>query len=232
MAHSSGFDLADVIDEAISRSGGLDVTAESVTSARRSLYLILNEWNIRNFDTWRVETREFSFPVHDRVVPVHLDRFIDDVLQVNVVQYPNNPQARGSEVTMRRVDETQYAQLTAKATHGQPSQYVFSRTEPPSIRVFPLGRPDLGNELLRVTYVARPQSFSLDNQDLDSPSRWTNALVAGMALDMARKRPLLSGQGYPENTISRLAGEYEMALQHARLNDRQRVNFQVRLGRR
>jgi len=217
------FDFADVLDEAIALSGGESTTADDVLSARRSLHLLLIEWNNRSFNTWRVKHETFSVGRGGQVL---LPTRIDDVIQVS----SNNPETQvdflGSQANMKRISATEYANLTV-LPKGRPSMYYLERSEPPRLYVYPIGREDV-RETLEVWYVQRPDEFDrLSNIDPDLPQRWLNAMVSGVAVRMAKKRP-----GISEERIARLERDYERDLEICTNSDRERVGFAVRLGRR
>ena len=130
-----------------------------------------------------------------------------------------------SEAGMRRISATQYAQLTKKQTYGRPSQYYLDRATNPKLFVLPIGVENQITNII-VTYVERPDSFDRYEGNNDVPGRWLGALVAGLALDLAEKRP-----PYDENLIARLQGKATDAEDIAQRADRDRTSFRMRIGR-
>jgi hypothetical protein len=123
---------------------------------------------------------------------------------------------------MRRISATQYAQLANKATLGDPSQFWLDRRDRPRLHVYPIGPAPLV-----ITYVARPAEFDRYSSDTgDVPGRWLEAMVTGLALDLARKRP-----PYNEGLINRLRGEALEAETLAQRADRDRGRFRYNIGR-
>ena len=96
------FDIADIIEEAISLSGGQSGTGSDVLSARRSLHLLMNRWSARSMNTWRIEHKVFEVAKGPRLV---LPTAVDDVFTVLVEL------AKGTESPMRRIAADQYANL-------------------------------------------------------------------------------------------------------------------------
>jgi hypothetical protein len=216
----SGFDAADVIDEAVQRSGGQTATGQDVVNVRRSMKLLLERWNNQGFNTWKFRTS--SHTVAGNTTHVTLDDCVDDVFNVNSVTIGQ------SESPMRRISPHEYAQLTTKLTKGQPSMYYLDRdAECPKLFFYPVGRENIAEELI-VTYVERPPEFDRVDMDPEVPARWLEALIFGLALDLARKRP-----PYDEALIQRLKVESADAEGLAQRADRGRHSFRYRIaGRR
>ena len=211
------FEFSDVVDEAVARSGGQEATASDVLSVRRGLRLLTGRWLAQGFNTWRIETRNFT--VNGTSPFIVLPENIDDVIQVNVTSDGL------SESAMRRISPVEYAQISTKQSQGQPSQYYLDRKEAPRLYLFPIGR-EMEPDTLTVWYVARPADFDRygDTTD-DVPGRWLEALVSGLALDLARKRP-----PYNEPLIQRLQAEAGAAEDLAQRADRGRQRFRYRVG--
>lgn len=222
MVWRSGFDFGDVVEEVIDRTVGESSTAEDVTSIRRSIHLVMEEWHAAGYNTWRVKHRDFSFGATEGQVALPSE--IDDILQANIVlSYGVDGAAR--ETPLSRMSETQYAQLNTKSTQGVPTQYVLYRSEPPSLAVFPVGRQGQ-TETLRITYVARPAAFDRFDNDSDIPSRWLRALIFGVSADFASKRP----RRVHPRVAERLDAQYAEARELALRNDGQRVGWKMRMG--
>jgi len=182
----------------------------------------MERWAALRYNTWRVDvitkgaggTPTFTLPAE-----------VDDVFQVNVNSSPNDPNA-SSESPMRRIGPEEYAQITTKLTKGQPSQYFLNRSSPPRLSIYPVGRANV-TEYLHIWYIARPARFDGYENGVDAPGRWLEALVTGVALELAKKRPM-EGGGYNETLIARLKTEADEANVIAQNADRQRTNYRFR----
>lgn len=217
----TGFDFGDIVDEVIELAVGENSTAADVTSARRSIHRLLERWHGLQYNTWRVRTLAVSIAAG--VPTVTLPATVDDVLAAMVVQNPGT--STESETPMQRLGDTEYAHLTKKTVSGVPTQFYLRRTEPPTLSVYPTGRAGRV-ETVKVTYVARPETFDRVSNDIDAPSRWLNALILGAAADLAAKRPERAGP----NRATVLKAEYEAVLNEVVQNDRQRKSFKFRMG--
>ena len=213
----SGFDYADIIDEITQRALGENTTAADVASARRSIYLVLENWHALSYNTWRVKTQDFA--AGDGVV--YLPATVDDLLTATLVRQSGG---QTSEIVLRRISESEYAAIANKDSSGPPTQFVLRRTEPPTLQLHPKGRT-AHVEIIRATYISRPAAFDRSAHTADDlPARWLHALIIGAALDLASKFPERAGDRF---TI--LSATYPVALQMALSNDRQRTSFRWRI---
>ena len=223
---SDGFDLVDIIEHAVQSSGGQTALAEDITKARRALRIIMERWTAQRFNTWRLSNCQIALAGNPKV---RLDHTVDDVFQVNV----SWGQGGGQQSPMSRIGVDQYSELTNKLTAGRPTQYYLNRTEPPDLFIYPIGNP---GDVLDVWYVERPAAFDVYGTDVDAPSRWTEALVKCVALELARTRKIIDKEGndigYNESLIARLEREAGIATELAQNADRQRVSYRFRIPRR
>lgn len=212
------FDFNDVVDEAVERSGGQEATAADIVRVRRGLRLLTERWIAQGFNTWRLEQQTYITGGMSR--SVNLPANVDDVIQVNVMRDGE------TETPLTRISPVQYAQLTNKDLPGRPSQYYLDRKESPELFLFPIGEASTS---VVVYFVSRPNDYDRygDNTD-DVPGRWLEAMVSGLALDLARKRP-----PFNEALIERLKSEAAEAEDLAQRADRGRHRFRYRAsGRR
>lgn len=215
----TGFDFADIIDEVMARALGESTTAADVISAKRSVYMVLEDWHAQQFNTWRIKTIDMGFVSGAASLILPVD--IDDVLTVTVLQDPDDE--RVNETALRRISETEYANLTTKTTQGLPTQFVLRRTEPAMLTCTPVGRAGR-TETLRITYIQRPEQFDRFGTNIDAPSRWVNPLIFGAAADLAMKNPERSA-----GRVETLTAMYTRSLTLALANDRQRNSFRMRI---
>lgn len=212
----TGFDFADVVEDVVDRAGGDQTTAADIVRIRRGVRLLLERWEAQRFNTWRIRTQDVRASGRNPTIVLCDD--VDDVLNVNVINED------GSESPMTRITPVAYAQLANKLSIGDPSQFWLDRQDPPRLQVYPVR--DIG---LRVTYVQRPAEFNRYETTADDvPGRWLEALILGLAHDLARKRP-----PYNEALIARLKSEASEAESIAHDADRDRTRFKFNIsGRR
>ena len=214
----NGFDFADIVDEVVTRALGETSTAEDIISARRSIYMVLDEWHALQYNTWRVSVRDFGYWPGAAVIQLPTD--VDDIIAATVVQDSGSD----IETPLRRITEAEYANLSNKNTPGKPSRYRLRRTEPPVMTLYPtgqVGRPGM----IRITYIKRPEVFDRFDNNVDAPGRWLRPLIYGAAADLAAKNPERAGE-----RLNILPKQYESALLLALPNDRDRTDFRMRIG--
>lgn len=216
-AFDGSFDYTDLVEHAVDMGGGQAGTAADVRRVRRAFQLLLNSWENRGFNTWRIKT----ISVAGRGPRITLPRQVDDTVQVSVAN------TDASETPLRRIGPQQYARLVNKGMQGIPAQYYLERGEPPVLVVYPTGRGRV--ERFSVQAVLRPSDWDRYGNALDVPSRWMRATVTGCALGLAQQRPNGDGQ-YNEELIARLSADSEQATQEALDADRQRTDYVVRIG--
>jgi hypothetical protein len=219
----NSFDYADLIEEVMETGLGETATADDVITTRRSIHNLLIEWSASQYNTWRVKTQDFSIP--GVAAPITLPARVDDIMVAQTVIDGRK------ETPMTRMSEAQYAALTTKTISARPTQFLLRRSEPPQLFLYPVGRDD--QDILRLTYVERPETFDRGNNDIDAPDRWTKALILGAAMQLVRKRPnrFMTAAGYStaEQRYQSLKADYDTALAAALVNDRQRTGFRFRI---
>ena len=95
----SGFDFADVVEDAVQRSGGETATAEDILKVRRGVRLILERWAALRYNTWRLST----ISVLAAGPEVRLTDNIDDIITVTSALGSG-----GTESPMTRIGPEQY----------------------------------------------------------------------------------------------------------------------------
>lgn len=217
MVASSGFDLPLIVDDAVQLAGGLSMTAQDVQNARTSLWLLLNEWENKGYNTWRIK-QNVDFTLLEASASVTLTRTpaIDDVVEARVLLQTD------SYTPLRRISPAEYGRMSTPDNIGLPTQFYLERTDTPTLYCYPIGRAGQ-DETLRLTIVERPAAFDRLSGDVDAPARWLNAIVHGVALGVARRRPVRD-----ENRIADLNQEYARAATDALGADRARIPWRLR----
>lgn len=218
----------DLIEEALRYAGGEQSTADDVVSARRSMYLLLEEWTARWGMTFRVG-RAFidTLPAVPGVVleDVQIDDVIDVVVSTKVAPQPSDTYVPISE----RLSASEYAKISDKLSDGQPSSFYLERTEPPTLYCYPTG----AGLSATVWFHYKPSEFDHDSNRLDVPRRWHRALMLATALAVAAKRPwpadaaMMNSQ---QQRINQLEAWSAAAFAEARPADRERTPYRVRLA--
>jgi len=147
---------------------------------------------------------------------IPLPACVDDIIHV--------VHERGGELT--RIPPDRYMTIGPKDRIGTPGEWWLAREECPKLYLHPTGN----GTPLEVWYVERPANFNASSANMDDvPGRWLEAMILGLALDLARKRPG-DGGSYNEGLIQRLVAEAAEAEDIAMRADRDRSRFRYRIG--
>lgn len=210
----TGFTFSDIYDETVSRAGGEQTTAEDVVRVRRGLRMLLERWEAKGFNTWRIRSMKVQASGAQKFVQLPVR--VDDVIHVT-------PEGGGA---LQRVPADRYMTMGGRETKGRAASWWLAREEPPKLYLHPSGN----GETLEVWYVQRPEHYDAVNSNMDDiPGRWMEALILGLAHDFARKRPGPGGV-YDEPLIARLRGESAEAEGIAERADRDRARYRYRVS--
>lgn len=214
---STGFDFPAIYDEVVARAGGEQSTAEDVQRVRRGMRIILERWQQKGYNTWRISRRTVT--TAGSANGIKLPSCVDDV--IHVLREDGGP--------LERVPMDRYMRLPDKDKTGRPGVFTLIRSEPPVLRLYPCGLTS-APEALEVWYVERPAAFSVTGSTHDDvPGRWLEAMILSLAHDLARKRPGPSGK-YDEALINRLKTERDEAEDICIRADRDRARYRFRIA--
>jgi len=210
----STFFIDEVIEEAYSMLGGQAELANDAITARRSLNLMLTDWQNRGVLLWGTDlasttlvtgTAEYTLPAETV-----------DVLSGYIRLTSNS-----NDFQMNRIGYEEYEAITNKATSGRPTQFATLRgRETVSAFFFPV--PDAADTYTfrnyRMKRLADVSKSALQNADV--PFRFLPALTCGLAYYLSYKRA-----GIPAERIGILKAKYEELLTSALDSDRNRVSL-------
>lgn len=201
-------DIADLIEEAYERAGLEARTGYDFRTARRSLNILSAEWSNRGLNLWTVQentlvltpgTKTYSLPANT----------------IDVIETMIRVTSSGSalDYTVSRIGVGDYASLPNKNTTGRPLQIYVNRQISPEFTLWPV--PDLPYTLLYWT-MRRIQDSTTATDNMDIPVRFVPAIAAGLAYQIALKRPEVM------NRLPTLKQEYLEQFQLAADEDRGR----------
>jgi hypothetical protein len=211
---SINFDVIDLVEEAFERCGIEARTGYDFRTARRSLNLLLMEWANRGLNMWTIEQGTQLLVAGTASYTLAADTI--DLLDVAIRTGSGSTQ---EDITINRISQSQYLQMPAKNSTGQPVQFSVSRaTAAPVVTFWPV--PDTAATYTAVYYrLRRIQDASSGANTIDVPFRFLPALTAGLAYMLSQKRA-------PEK-IEILKMDYEETFQRASEEDRERASFFV-----
>jgi|TARA_R100000664_G_scaffold40_4_gene106 hypothetical protein len=215
MATSGTFNFAleidDVIQEATEMIGGEQTLGHEPASARRSLNLMLKDWQNRGILLWSTEASAIT--VTASVSSYALSGSTIDALQV-IVNRDN------TDLPLTRISYEEYLQIPQKGQTGRATQYSIKRDrDNPTLFIWPI--PENSTDVLKVEKIRELEDINKSaGQNADVPKRFLPCLSAGLAFYMSIKRP-----GVDAGKITFLKQNYEELLERALTEDSERASI-------
>jgi hypothetical protein len=215
MATSGTFNFSleidDVIQEATEMIGGEQTLGHEPASARRSLNLMLKDWQNRGILLWSTEAS--SITVTASVSSYDLSDSTIDALQV-IVNRDN------TDLPLTRISYEEYLQIPQKGQTGRATQYSIKRNrDNPTLFIWPI--PENSTDVLKVEKISELEDINKSaGQNADVPKRFLPCLSAGLAFYMSIKRP-----GVDAGKITFLKQNYEELLERALTEDSERASI-------
>lgn len=211
--YNFNLDIDEVIQEATEMIGGESTLGHEPASARRSINLMLKDWQNRGVMLWTTSTS--SFTVAASTASYSLDSSTIDALEV--VYSKDN-----TDTQLERITSEEYLLIPNKTQTGRPSQYSIRRErDNPVLRLWPL--PDNSSDSVKLEIFRELQDINKSaTQNADIPKRFLPCLTMGLAYYMSMKRPLVA-----PDRIQMLKANYEELLMRAMEEDRQRASMHI-----
>lgn len=213
-------DIADIIEEAYERVDSELRSGYDYRTARRSLDLLLLEWQNRGLNLWTVKNASETLVAGTQAYTLSGDRLdiIEAVLRTDAGDTSNQ-----ADTHMKRVSVSTFAKQTNKLQTGKPTQYWIERT-PTAITVNVWPVPDSAKTytfnyyyMERIEDTGKPASNTID-----VPARHLPALTAGLALQLGLKIPSAAQK------VPLLAAEYERQWELAADATREKASWFLR----
>ena len=211
--YNFNLDIDEVIQEATEMIGGENTLGHEPASARRSINLMLKDWQNRGVMLWTTSTS--SFTVAASTASYSLDSSTIDALEV---VYSKD----STDTQLERITSEEYLLIPNKTQTGRPSQYSIRRErDNPVLRLWPL--PDNSSDSVKLEIFRELQDINKSaTQNADVPKRFLPCLTMGLAYYMSMKRPLIA-----PDRIQMLKANYEELLMRAMEEDRQRASMRI-----
>ena len=211
--YNFNLDIDEVIQEATEMIGGESTLGHEPASARRSINLMLKDWQNRGVMLWTTSTS--SFTVAASTASYSLDSSTIDALEV---VYSKD----STDTQLERITSEEYLLIPNKTQTGRPSQYSIRRErDNPVLRLWPL--PDNSSDSVKLEIFRELQDIDKSaTQNADVPKRFLPCLTMGLAYYISMKRPLVS-----PDRIQMLKANYEELLMRAMEEDRQRASMHI-----
>jgi hypothetical protein len=218
--YNFNLDIDEVIQEATEMIGGEQTLGHTPQSARRSINLLLNDWQNRGVLLWSTFTTAVT--VATSVTSYDLDDSVNDALVITV-----KASIAATETQLTRISFEEYNVLPNKSQTGRPTQYAIKRNvDKPTVFLYPV--PNSSTEILTIEAIRQLQDVNKSaEQNADIPKRFLPCLTYGLAHQLAQKRP-----GVTDARIAMLKASYEETFKRAMEEDKERASiyFKPKLG--
>ncbi len=205
-------DVITALEEAFERAGRTFRTGYDYESAVRSMNLMFNEWANRGINLWTVDQINIDLVATYGVYDLPPDTV--DVVSA-VINFD------GNDYRVERMPFDEYSNLVNKSKPGRPNRYWVERlTGNNLLNLHPV--PNQAG-VLKLWRLRRIQDAGSAANDLDTPFRFNEALIAGVALRVAEKNPNLD-----TTRLQLLKERYNEAMNLAQGEDRDRSSFYLR----
>ena len=209
--------IEEIIDEAFNRCGVRPNSGNDLRKARRNLNVLFSDWGNRGVHLWKVELDEIALVAGQAEYTCNSD--VSDVLEAFVsTTGGGNDTANTQDVSLTKVDRSNYAALPNKLNQGQPSQYYVDRQTTPKIYLYQA--PDASTYTYVKFYVVkRIEDAGAYSNNPDAVYRFLPCMIAGLAY-------YLSFQ-YAADRVPLLKQTYEDEMIRALDEDGQRTSLYV-----
>ena len=212
--YNFNLDIDEVIQEATEMIGGEETLGHTPASARRSINLMLNEWQNKGVLLWSILTTA----VTATSVETSLS---DEILDTLAVTYAVS--AASTDLALERISREEYHNLPNKTTTGRPTQYAITRGVN-NIALFLYPTPNTTTGILNIECFKQLEDVTKSaGQNAQVPKRFLPALTCGLSYHLAMKRP-----GVPMDRIQMLKANYDEKLAFAMEEDRERASMFIK----
>tara|TARA_R110000823_G_scaffold223155_1_gene351342 strand:+ start:32 stop:706 length:675 start_codon:yes stop_codon:yes gene_type:complete len=211
--YNFNLDIDEVIQEALEMIGGEQTLGHEPASARRSINLMLKDWQNMGVLLW--STSVSSITVVVSTTSYSLDSSTIDALEVVLNR-------DDTDLQLTRITPEEYLLIPNKKQTGRPSQYSLRRgVNNPTLSVWPL--PENSTDVLKIEIVSELQDIDKSAiQNADIHKSFLPCLTTGLAYSMSLKRP-----GVDLTRIQLLKSNYEEILSRALLANRETAVMKV-----
>jgi len=218
------FNLAidEIVEEAYERCGIRTNSGYDLASGRRSLNLLLQDWNNRGINLWKIKliAQLLTAGTSKYAAEAGTSDVMEAYISNNATLVNNTTDS--SDVSLTKIDRSAYAALAGKGTRSQPSQYFIDRqgVDPKAPQIYLYPTPDASTyTYLKYYAIKRVEDAGAYTDDPDAPNRFLPSLCAGLAFQLAMKRA--------PDRIQALKLLYEDSMQRALTEDGTRTSAYI-----
>ena len=212
--YNFSMDIDEVIQEAMEMIGGEETLGHEPKSARRSINLILQDWQNRGVMLWSINTSTVS-------LTTSVTSYAFASATVDVLEAVHSRD--GQDIQLERISMEEYMKIPNKSQTGRTTQYAIRNGRDfPTMHLWPI--PENSTDTIKVetfTYLQDVNKSAVQTADISR--KFLPCLTAGLAYNMGMKRP-----GVDMARISMLKAEYEERMARAMEQDRERTNLLIK----
>ena len=220
--YTFNLDLADAMEEAFEKAGRELRSGYDYKTARRSLNLLMLEWQNRGLNLWTV--RDTTLSLTAGTTSYDLSAQVLDVVEAYIRINSGNVTSQFDQ-SMTRVSVSDYSQLSNKLTQSKPLQY-YIESKPSGVTLHLWPSPDDQETYIfgyyymeRIEDAGKPAS-----NNMDVPARFLPCLVSGLAYQLSTKYPDAAARS------QFLKAEYEEQFSLAADSDRDTASLYISPG--
>jgi len=179
--------IGEIVEEAYERAGLEARTGYDYRTARRSIDMMMLEWQNRGINLWTIESGTQTCTADTATYT--LDNDTIDLMEAHM-RLDAGDSSSQTDYQLTRISTTQYADIPNKLSTGQPTQIWIQRlTTTPQFTLWPV--PD-DTQTYTVAFFRIRQIYDSGkpgSNNMDVPKRFIPALVSGLAYYIAMKKP-------------------------------------------
>jgi hypothetical protein len=199
-------DVSDLVEEAYERAGLELRTGYDLRTARRSLNFLMLEWQNKGLNLWTIDETPNPISLIKSTATYDIDTATIGLLDV-ILRTDDGSVTLQSDYLLNRIAEPTYANIPNKLTEARPLQYYFQRKEildisagtnqNSTVTLWPV--PDETGKYKVYYWRVKRIADVGDNagNTMQVPGRFLPSLVAGLAYQIASKRPEAAGRVGP-----------------------------------
>jgi hypothetical protein len=211
-------EFTDIAEEAWERAGKEMRTGYDLRTARRSMNLMMLEWQSRGINMWTIDEGEVPLVAGTATYDLPADTI--DLLD-HVIRTGSGNVSTQADLTITRISVSTYSSIPNKLVSGRPIQIWIQRLrDTPRVTVWPV--PDTSMPyVLRYWRIRRIQDAGTGAETADVQYRFLPALVAGLAYHLAVKSPDMMAR------VPMLQAMYNEAFENAAGEDREKASVRM-----
>ena len=210
---SFNLDFTEIAEEAWERAGRAMRSGYDLSTARRSMNLMLIEWQNKGLNMWTID--EGTMPLVQGTATYVLPADTIDLLEHVIRTGTGSSQ---TDININRISVSTYSNIPNKLSQARPLQLWVNRLlDAPEVTVWPV--PNDGTYTLQYWRMRRMEDAGSGVETADMTFRFYPCLVAGLAYHIAMKVPELISR------VGMLKEIYDDQFYMAASEDREKATF-------